>query len=537
MAEVVARTLRLSCPPDSVDTVQDLLASIWAHTPRLDPSDRMAAELAIVELAANVIEHANEGAPIRFSLSVVVFDDRIEATATDAGSIDHVDLSDRAMPEEHAERGRGLPLMQAVSDSVEHRRVDGYNHWTVVRARRSGGGAHLKKPMPSISISGIINEMARQRALDDMGILDTAPEERFDRVTRLAVQLFGVDSAAINLIDHNRQWSKSIVGFGRQEKSRSDSICAHTMSGDSVLVVTDISADAVHASKAVSGVFEFYAGYPLYAPGGECIGAFSIYDGAPREFSVREQSMVRDLAGWVQQELTVSQELSRASEVQQGLLPQKLLSLPGWSVAGVCIPARAVGGDFYDWYPVGEGAAFTVADAMGKGIGASIIAATVRAVLRSAARFADAAGAIDAASAALSVDLDKAGVFVTAFHARLDMDSGVLSYVDAGHGLSIVARADHTSERLRSYAPPLGIDPETEWRLQTVQLDAGDTLIVVSDGVLDLYDGSLAALDNLVTLALLAEEPGEIIEAVRARARGTTADDVTVLIVRRDEID
>ncbi len=497
----------------------------------------MAIELAIVELAANVIEHANEGADIGFSLSVVVYDDRIEATVTDAGSVDHVDLRHRPMPDADAERGRGLALMQALSDSVEHRRVDGFNHWTVVRARRSASLDDGKKTMPSISIEGVIDEMARQRALDDMGILDTPPEERFDRVTRLARQLFGVETAAVNLIDGDRQWAKAVTGVGPVEMTRDESMCTVTIQGDDPLVVTDMSADPRYAAKVVPDLINFYAGIPLYAPGGERIGAFCVYDSQQRHFSQRETEMLSDLAAWVQQELTVSQELSRASEVQQGLLPKKLLSMPGWTVAGVCIPARAVGGDFYDWYPVGEGAAFTLADAMGKGIGASIIAATVRAVLRSAARFSDVAGAVDAASAALSVDLDNAGVFVTAFHARLDMDSGVLSYVDAGHGLSVIARADRSSQRLRSHAPPLGVDPETEWPLQTVELGYGDTLIVVSDGVLDLYDGTLGALDNLVSLALLASEPAEIIEAIRARARGTSADDVTMLIVRRDELD
>ncbi len=317
--------------------------------------------------------------------------------------------------------------------------------------------------------------------------------------------------------------------------TREASMCTVTIQHDGPLVVSELTADPAHAHKMVPGLINFYAGFPLYAPGGERIGAFCVYDSQPRHFSARETEMLRDLAGWVQQELTVSQELSRASEVQQGLLPQQLLSLPGWKTAGVCIPARAVGGDFYDWYPVGEGAALTLADAMGKGIAAAIIAATVRAVLRSAARFGDVAGAVDAASAALTVDLDNAGVFVTAFHSRLDMDSGVLSYVDAGHGLSIVARADGSSQRLRSTAPPLGVDPETEWQVQTVQLDPGDTLIVVSDGVLDLYDGTLHSLDNLVTLALLAQDPWEIIEAIRARARGASSDDVTVLIVRRDD--
>jgi anti-sigma regulatory factor (Ser/Thr protein kinase) len=535
MPEIVSRTLRLSSPPDTVDTVQDLLATIWAQTPRLDPADRMAAELSIVELTANVIEHANRGQAIRFTLTVVVSDDRIEATATDEGSVEHVDLSDRSMPDQLSERGRGLPIMQALNDSVEHRRVDGVNYWTVVRARRSPSSKRGRKAMPSISISGVIDEMARQRALEDMGILDTAPEERFDRVTRLARQLFGVETAAVNFIDGDRQWAKSVSGAGPVEMAREASMCTVTITGNDPFVVTDMTADPRYSDRVVPGLLAFYAGFPLYAAGGERIGAFCVYDSTPRHFSARETEMLRDLAGWVQQELTVSQELSRASEVQQGLLPQQLLSMPGWQIGGVCIPARAVGGDFYDWYPVGEGAALTLADAMGKGIGASIIAATVRAVLRSAARFADVAGAIDAASAALTIDLNNAGVFVTAFHARLDMDSGELSYVDAGHGLSIIARADGSSERLRSNAPPLGVDPETEWPLQTAILEPGDTLIVVSDGVLDLYDGSLRSLDNLVALALLAKDPWEIIEAIRARARGTSSDDVTMLIARRDD--
>lgn len=533
MPEIVRRSFRLHCPPDSVDTVQDLLATVWGHVPDLDAADLMAAELSIVELAANVIQHSNLGDAVDMSLAVVVYDDRIESTLTDDGRVDHVDLRPRAMPDGDAEHGRGIPLMQSLAESLEHRRIDGYNHWTIVRARRSLAERN-RRSMPSISIAGVIDEIARQRALDDLGILDTPPEERFDRVTRLARQLFGVDTAALHLIDGDRQWAKSIAGTGPVELPRDASMCTVTIQADDPLVVPDLTADDRYRHKAVPGVIEFYAGVPLTAPGGERIGTFCVYDTQPRHFSARETEMLRDLASWVQQELTVSQELSRASEVQQGLLPHQLLSLPGWKTAGVCIPARAVGGDFYDWYPVGEGAALTLADAMGKGIAAAIIAATVRAVLRSAARFGDVAGAVDAASAALTVDLDNAGVFVTAFHARLDMDSGVLSYVDAGHGLSIVARADGTSERLRSTAPPLGVDPDTEWTVQTTELGPGDTLIVVSDGVLDLYDGTLASLDNLVTLALLAQDPWEMIDAIRARARGTSADDVTMLIVRRD---
>ncbi|MFN3707643.1 SpoIIE family protein phosphatase [Microcella sp.] len=537
MTDMVTRTVRLIAPPDTVDTVHDLLDELWPSVPNVSPRDRMALDTAIIELAANVIQHANRGKSISATLTVIAFRDRIEVTLSDSGEIGEVDIEGRSMPapESLAESGRGIALMKALVDTIEHRRVDGFNHWTLVRAREQYREPDAPaKAMPSVSISGIIDEMARQRALEEMGILDTPPEPRFDRVTRLAKQLFGVSGAAINLIDGDRQWSKSMAADFPDELPRDLSTCAVTIQEERTLVVPNLRADPAFAHQAVPGAYEFYAGHPLHAPGGERIGSLCVFDDRPRQFSEREQEMLRDLADWVQQELTASHELSRAAEVQQGLLPQSLISMPGWDIAGMCLPARAVGGDFYDWYPVGEGAAITLADTMGKGIGSAIIAATVRAVLRSAARFGDVAGAVDLAAASLNADLDTTGLFVTLLHGRLDMDSGEFTYVDAGHGLTVVARRDGTIERLRSHTPPLGVDLETEWEAHTVTLNAGDVLVSASDGLLDLYDGTLNALDKIGALALLASTSSEVTDAVRARARGVAPDDVTVVVVRRD---
>lgn len=535
MADMVARTLRITAPPDTIDSVHAALESVWSVVPDLHVTDRMSVETAVIELTANVIQYANRGKPVSFALTIVVYPDRVEATLSDGGEVDDVGLHSRGMPDVMAESGRGIPMIQALVDSVEHRRVEGFNHWTLVRARESSRTEEAPpRGLPSVSIAGVIDEMARQRALDELALLDTPPEERFDRVTRLAQQLFGVAGSAINFVDRDRVWSKSVAGGFPNELPRSAAPCAVTVTTDETLVLDDISRMPDFAEYAIPGVFEFYAGHPLYAPGGERVGSFCIFDSTPRHFTDREADMLRDLASWVQQELSVSQELSRAAEVQQGLLPQQLLSMPGWDIAGMCLPARAVGGDFYDWYPVGEGAAFTLADTMGKGIGAAIIAATVRAVLRSAARFGDVAGAVDAAAASLTGDLDSTGLFVTLFHGRLDMDSGELTYVDAGHGLSFVARVDGQVQRLKSTSPPLGIDIETEWIPQTVTLEPGDTLISVSDGVLDLYPGVQQALDSVTTLVMLATSAEEVVDAIKARARGVAPDDVTVVVVRRD---
>ncbi|NKX52936.1 SpoIIE family protein phosphatase, partial [Arthrobacter deserti] len=125
-------------------------------------------------------------------------------------------------------------------------------------------------------------------------------------------------------------------------------------------------------------------------------------------------------------------EQERAGQVQRSLLPSEPLRLGEYEIAGRCRPTRNVGGDFFDWYASEGGLQLTVADAMGKGMGAALIAATVRAVLRSSARHPDVTRAFQSASRAMEEDLDQASSFVTIFHARLDSRHGRLEYVDAG---------------------------------------------------------------------------------------------------------
>ena len=381
-------------------------------------------------------------------------------------------------------------------------------------------------------------EVARQRAVDELHLLDTPHEERFDRITRLAKELFKVEFAGISLMDHERQWYKSTAGVEMTEMPRSVSLCEHTLTEPSALIVRDAAIDPRfqdHVLVVGQPHVRFYAGYPLEAPGGERLGAICLIDPLPRAFSPEEEVLLRDLAVWVQNDLYANQELDRAAEVQRSLLPKKLVSLPGFEVAGGCTPARAVGGDFYDWYPVGEGAAFTLADVMGKGIGAAIIAATVRAVLRAGSRLDDIRDVVKAAATTLEPDLDEAGSFVTLFHARLDMDTGVVRYIDAGHGLSLLLRADGSSERLATSGLPLGAEVEQEWIEESVQLGYGDILVSVSDGVLDLFDGTLGALDKVAEIVRAAEGVQAAVDQIMSMAGLVATDDVTVIVVSRTE--
>jgi len=381
----------------------------------------------------------------------------------------------------------------------------------------------------------------RVAAVRRLGVLDTPPEERFDRVARLAQQLFHVPNAMVSLVDADRLFYKAHIGTDVQQIPRRHSFCSMAIVEPSTFVVEDASTDPRYSSNPyVAGDprLRFYAGQPLVAPGGHRVGTLCVADDRPREFSADDRALLRDLALWVEKELLVHEELERASQVQAGLLPRSMPDLPGYEVSGRCLPARAVGGDFYDWHPVAGGVALTLADVMGKGGGAAIIAATVRAVLRSSARRGDVAASLADAEAALEADLLRTGSFVTAFHAKIDPDAHVLTWSDAGHGLTLLLRADGTTERLASQGPPLGAVPGVERVAVEVALAPGDLVLTLSDGVLDALDATggtleaLAVVERAVRGAPSAQDAvAQVLWALGANDR---PDDLTILALRRE---
>jgi serine phosphatase RsbU (regulator of sigma subunit) len=397
-------------------------------------------------------------------------------------------------------------------------------------------------------------EDARMHSVHQLHMLGTEPEERFARLTRMARQVFGVPMAAVSLVDRDCQWFKQNDGLDLAGTvPREQTICRATIArtymdvDEPALIIEDTRQhpdfSELPAIKAEGGV-RFYAGYPLYGPGGHPVGTFCIYDTKPRSLDSQQVETFRELAGWVQREMERLDEMSRATEVQNHLLPRPLGDLPGYTVCALCIPAFAVGGDFYDHYSSERGVIFTVADVMGKGLGAAILTASVRSALRAASqavdeldRGADLADAVNAVSAQLSDDLASTETFVTLFHARLDTATGAVRYVDAGHGFAVIVRKNGVVEPLSSEGLPLGVLPDEKWVSHDVMLEDGDTLAIASDGVLDLVgDG----IDVRPVLKFVAEhpEPVDLCEHARALAEtGAALDDVTVVAIRKEPTD
>jgi serine phosphatase RsbU (regulator of sigma subunit) len=386
-----------------------------------------------------------------------------------------------------------------------------------------------------------VAEEQRLQALAGLNVLDTPREQRFDRIVRLAARLLGAPTALISLVDEDRQFHKAEVGFGgRTEIPRSQSFCSHAIEHpDRPLVVTDPLGDERFRDNPLvtqEGGIRFYAGQPLHSPAGVAVGALCVVDSETREISQDELDLLRELADLVETELARTDEIDRAGDIQRRLLPRSSPSLPGYDVAAVCLSASAVGGDFYDWYELGDELQVVLADVMGKGLPAALIAASVRALLRGASRYNDVETTVNRVAEAAEDDLEETATFVTAFVARLHPGSGVVQWVDAGHGIAGIITAAGQARQFTSEGVPLGVPGLEPWRAEVVALAPGDTLVALSDGSLDLFPDIEQAREAIRETVVSAGSAQEIVDIVAAYSRehGAT-DDVTCVVIRRED--
>ena len=247
-----------------------------------------------------------------------------------------------------------------------------------------------------------------------------------------------------------------------------------------------------------------------------------------------------DITDSVNATAQAAKEFARAAEVQRALSPAELPSRAGWEHGAAAVPAREVGGDFYDLRIEGRYAVILLGDVMGKGIGSGLLAAATRTALRSANPAARPGEALADSVRIIDDELSRSNAFVTLGYATVDLLTGATHLVDAGHGLSFLVRDGGTVvQRLAGDDLPIGLG--TFWAEQHVDLAPGDSLLMVSDGVLDGWGGSV---DDVVdVIRRLRSDPAVDTPQVFAEAlcRGANPDaepidDATAVIIHRDLI-
>jgi serine phosphatase RsbU (regulator of sigma subunit) len=238
----------------------------------------------------------------------------------------------------------------------------------------------------------------------------------------------------------------------------------------------------------------------------------------------------------------IEQELQVARRIQQASLPDVVPTLEGWQIDPFYQPAREVGGDFYDFFELPNGRlGIVVGDATGKGVPAALVMASARSMLRAVAQNSGSPGdVLRRVNDSLATDIPP-NMFVTCFYVILDPRSGTLSYANAGHDLPYVHHGDG-AEELRARGMPLGLMLGMSYEQKEVVLDAGDSALLYSDGLVEAHDpkGEMFGFPRLRTLITQHAEEGRALgdflleELYSFVGEGwEQEDDITLLTLRR----
>jgi catechol 2,3-dioxygenase-like lactoylglutathione lyase family enzyme len=251
------------------------------------------------------------------------------------------------------------------------------------------------------------------------------------------------------------------------------------------------------------------------------------YDSATREFEGQRRA---------------AQELEIAKQVQARLFPQILPHLPSLDYAGICIQARQVGGDYYDFLNLGQGRlGLVIGDIAGKGIAAALLMANLQANLRSQCVIApDRVQHLLRSVNTLFCENTTDGAFATLFFAEYDDSSGRLRYANCGHLSALLLRNNDSVEQLSSTGTVLGLFREWDCSIEESRLFPGDTFALYTDGITESFNdaGEEFGVHRLIeSLRRHREKPSpslvaSIIDDVKKFSPREQSDDITLIVAK-----
>ena len=414
-------------------------------------------------------------------------------------------------------------------------------------------------PLPS-------NESERLQALRSLD-LDDQSEERFDRVTRLAAEIFKAPIAFVSFIERDRQWFKSRIGLPVVETPRDVSFCAHAILGEDTLVIPDTHQDPRFADNPLVTGNPFvgsYMGQPLRAPDGEKIGTLCIADHEPRNFTPELAGILRRLATLVEQELRMGnliaaqgrllvtqevllktqerlhEELAAAANYVRSLIPPPLTEpvTLDWRY----VPSDELGGDCLGYHFLGDNKlAVYVLDISGHGVGAALLSVVLLDALRSCSLagvdFSDPAAVLAALSREFPVS--RHGRFLTIWYGVLDLAASELSFSTAGHPPAVMVRREGEPRLLSTNGIVSGCKEGATYENMRCLLRTGDSLFIYSDGAYELGSeprttmslGDLAAVFERATHG--TNPLDEVLAELKLRGKSEGfADDVSLLAIK-----
>ena len=248
-----------------------------------------------------------------------------------------------------------------------------------------------------------------------------------------------------------------------------------------------------------------------------------------------------------QAQQAIARELAMAWQIQSSFLPRDVPHLAGWQLAAALEPARETGGDFYDFIRLpNERWGLVIADVADKGLGSALYMALCCTLIRTyAVEYHTRPDYVLSVTNARLLGDSQAEMFVTAFYGILDPATGTLTYCNAGHSPPYLLGTQNTDpvRALLRTGMPLGIVGDADWALETVQLRAGDVLVLYTDGITDALDEQDEFFQSERLLDVVQANLGRsaqgiqdalLTEVHRFIGQRPQHDDITLLVVARD---
>jgi serine phosphatase RsbU (regulator of sigma subunit)/anti-sigma regulatory factor (Ser/Thr protein kinase) len=554
----------------------------WLAELGITEADRGAWELTLMEAGNNAVKYSDPEArrqPILFELSAGARD--IEARVTDhTAGFDWP--AEVALPAPDAEHGRGLYLMQSLTDEIFYLRNPRQNVLVMRRLRHTGDNV-LPDP------GDLQRRLAQaESALTEMTAELAASYESLVAVFRYSSELGG----HANLTDFSNRLLRDLMPI-----AEADILVLRLLAPDgkrletalvlpdpgvaklAPIALADESAKSAETRAARSRMDIWFSPEEALDPHDPLRAAISVGNGICHAFFVADQLVGTAVLGRLaaNKPFTAAQvnllhtfvdflaiqivnarlldertaarvtrrELEIAADIQRSLLPAQLPACPPFSLAASCQSALQIGGDFYDVIPAGEGAVLLIiADVMGKGVPAALFAAVLRSTVRSMSQlFAQPGELLSATNRTLFPDLSRVNMFITATLVYVDSHRGGMISACAGH-CPLLFWGPGAGGNLPSQAGfPLGIEAETSYRQTVSPLPPGTAALLYTDGLSEARNTAGEQFGETRLQQAFAEAAAQTHDAEAAKAvllrrladfRGQAAltDDQTLILIR-----
>jgi len=467
-----------------------------------------------------------------------------------------------APPTEHREDGRGLYLMSKLMDKVEHR-LEETGHVAIMSRTISPStfsGLNIIDLEPTLrrmteelsasyEISASLFKLGEKLTLtnDFKTLAQTALEE----VRRIS----GADVACMRLLnEHGRlellaidppssDLPPQVAGRGTVEWkviALGEEQCIETWS-------LDERTDPLHSLTGCAFVIPIRNGVEIY-------GTLAIGKMAARPFfSAGQTNMTRMVGEFIgisralvlaqdrkEQDLLARKEVELAADIQRSLMPSEFPQGSWFKLSGGWLPAQKVGGDYFDAISIGEeGTLIIMADVMGKGMRASLIALVLRTLVRANLHLAKEPGDfLTTLNRQMWDDLNRLNMFVTAQFAFLPARTPLLLMASAGHCPLIVREMNGHIRSIRSGGVPLGVMADSVYITETIPLKRDDTLFLITDGLFELTvpPGRRLGFDGFLKLVAMTHTRGKrsaavaVLQTLNAKLEGMQAEDDRTLL-------